>query len=85
MVTDVELHGAGSLLRKFVGMLCKHVADIVPLGASLAAKSSHHFSLVSKILSSDVTGKIYIKLVILGCCSKICFKSVKQIQIKSKY
>ncbi|XP_052796353.1 E3 ubiquitin-protein ligase HERC2-like isoform X2 [Mya arenaria] len=53
---DSELQGAGSLLRKYSSLLCGHVMDILPLGASLASNSSKHFSLVSKIITSDVTG-----------------------------
>ena len=55
-ISDSELQGAGSLLRKYVSLLCNHITDILPLGASLATISCKHFSLVSKIISSDVTG-----------------------------
>lgn len=59
LISDSELQGAGSLLRKYITLLCNHVSDILPRGASLAANSSKHFSLVSKIIVSDVTGILY--------------------------
>ncbi|KAJ8297784.1 hypothetical protein KUTeg_024315 [Tegillarca granosa] len=54
--TELELQGAGSLLRKYISMLCNHVTDILPVAASLANLSAKHFSVVSKIISKDVTG-----------------------------
>ncbi|KAL5011340.1 hypothetical protein ScPMuIL_009891 [Solemya velum] len=53
---EIELQGAGSLLRKYLSVLCNHVANILPVAASLAGISSRHFSLVSKIITRDVTG-----------------------------
>lgn len=61
LISDSELQGAGSLLRKYITLLCNHVSDILPRGASLAANSSKHFSLVSKIIVSDVTGILYFR------------------------
>ena len=55
---EAELVGAGQLLKKYVGLLCAHVADILPLAASLAAYTSKHFVVVSAIVSRDVAGKI---------------------------
>ena len=53
---DPELLGAGSLLRKYMTLLCAHVADIIPIAASLASYSSKHFALVARIITRDVSG-----------------------------
>ena len=53
---DPELLGAGSLLRKYMTLLSAHVADILPIAASLAFHSSKHFALVAKIIARDVSG-----------------------------
>ncbi|KAL3879973.1 hypothetical protein ACJMK2_032247, partial [Sinanodonta woodiana] len=53
---DIEVQGAGSLLRKYISLTCNHVMDILPVSASLASISSKHFSHVSKIIVSDITG-----------------------------
>ncbi|KAI8508669.1 E3 ubiquitin-protein ligase herc2, partial [Branchiostoma belcheri] len=52
---DLELLGAGSLLRKYVALLCIHVADVLPVAASLAAISAKHFAVVSSVLSADLS------------------------------
>ncbi|XP_052077229.1 E3 ubiquitin-protein ligase HERC2-like isoform X2 [Mytilus californianus] len=53
---ELELQGAGVLLRKYVTLLCNHVSDILPIAASLATTGTKHFSIVSKIIQKDVTG-----------------------------
>ena len=45
-------------MRKYLTLLCAHVADVLPLAASLAAYSSKHFALVAKIVLKDVSGKL---------------------------
>ncbi|KAK6172413.1 hypothetical protein SNE40_016067 [Patella caerulea] len=52
----LEMHGAASLLRKYCGLLCTHVGDILPAAASIAGHSPANFTLVSKIIVNDVTG-----------------------------
>lgn len=54
---DCELVAAGSLLKKYLTLLCAHVADVLPIAASLAAYSSSHFCLVAKLITRDVSGK----------------------------
>ncbi|XP_052278368.1 E3 ubiquitin-protein ligase HERC2-like [Dreissena polymorpha] len=70
---DSELLGCGSLLRKYIGLLCNHVTDILPLGSSLASNSGKHFSLVSRIITSDVTGVLLPEL--LTCLVLLQLKS----------
>ena len=57
-LTDVELLGAGSLLRKYVSLLSAHVRDIMPTAAKLAAPSPKQFSSVASIIESDLSGEI---------------------------
>ena len=56
LLPDAEICGAGALLRKYLTLLCAHVAEVLPRAASLAALSSKHFVAVSKVISKDVTG-----------------------------
>ncbi len=56
IVSDPEFLGAGSLLRKYLTLLCAHVSDVLPVAASLAAYSSKHFSIISRIVANDVAG-----------------------------
>ncbi|CAH1268468.1 HERC2 [Branchiostoma lanceolatum] len=60
----LELLGAGSLLRKYVSLLCIHVADVLPVAASLAAISAKHFAVVSSVLSADLSGVLLPELVV---------------------
>ena len=54
---DAEVCGAGALLRKYMTLLCAHVAEVLPRAASLAALSNKHFAAVAKVITNDVTGK----------------------------
>ncbi len=56
LFAEVELLGAGSLLRKYVSLICSHVCDVMPVASALAVHSSKHFSTVAKIITQDVTG-----------------------------
>ena len=50
--------GAGQLLKKYLGLLCAHVADVLPLADSVAATAAtRHFPAVAAIISKDVTGE----------------------------
>ena len=49
--------GAMRLLELYTGLLCSHVADILPLACSLAGYSPQHFLSVSNIVKADVTGR----------------------------
>lgn len=75
---DSELQGSGSLLKKYVSLLCNHASDILPLGASLACNSGKHFSLVSKIISSDVTGVLLPEM--LTCMVLLQLRSPAMVQ-----
>ena len=54
--SEPELVGASVLLRKFLTLLCAHVADVLPVAASLASCSHQHFVAVSRIIVKDVCG-----------------------------
>ena len=58
-VTETELIGASSLLRKYLMLLCAHVADVLPIAASLATCSEKHFTLIAQIIAKDVSGKTW--------------------------
>ncbi|ESO89418.1 hypothetical protein LOTGIDRAFT_218809 [Lottia gigantea] len=60
---SLEMHGAATLLRKYCSLLCNHVGDILPAAASIAGQSPHYFSLVSKIIVTDVTGVLLPEMV----------------------
>ena len=60
-MTELQFLGAGSLLRKYMLLLCNHVALILPKATSLACTSSKHFSVVSQVLHKDVTGQLFIE------------------------
>ena len=48
--------GASTLLRKYLMLLCAHVADVLPIAASLATCSEKHFALIAQIIAKDVSG-----------------------------
>ncbi|XP_065932278.1 E3 ubiquitin-protein ligase HERC2 isoform X5 [Magallana gigas] len=60
---ELQLLGAGSLLRKYTLLLGNHVAMILPQATSLACVSSKHFSVVSQVLTKDVTGVLLPEMV----------------------
>nr|XP_022328228.1 E3 ubiquitin-protein ligase HERC2-like isoform X2 [Crassostrea virginica] len=60
---ELQFLGAGSLLRKYMLLLCNHVALILPQATSLACTSSKHFSVVSQVLHKDVTGVLLPEMV----------------------
>ena len=53
---DIELLGAGALLRKYINIVCSHVADVLPKAASFAEGGSRQFVLAAHIISKDITG-----------------------------
>jgi hypothetical protein len=57
-MTELQFLGAGSLLRKYVLLVCNHASMILPQATSLACISSKHFSVVSRVLTKDVTGRL---------------------------
>ncbi len=58
LFSEPDLLGAGSLLRKYLSLICGHVSDVMPVACALAVYSSKHFTTVARIITSDVTGKI---------------------------
>ena len=57
---DIELLGAGALLRKYINIVCSHVADVLPKAASFAEGGSRQFVLAAHIISKDITGLHFI-------------------------
>ncbi|XP_014679282.1 PREDICTED: LOW QUALITY PROTEIN: E3 ubiquitin-protein ligase HERC2-like, partial [Priapulus caudatus] len=61
--TDADLLGAGSLLRKYVVLVCMHVSDVLPVAASLAAANPKLFSTLATIMQADISGVLLPELV----------------------
>ena len=40
-------------------LLCAHVADVLPIAASLATCSEKHFTLIAQIIAKDVSGETW--------------------------
>ena len=55
--TDPELLGVGSLLKKYIALLCTHIGDILPVATSIASTGCRHFAEVSRVIEGDLTGK----------------------------
>ena len=45
-------------MRKYLTLLCAHVAEVLPRAASLAALSNQHFVVVASIIAKDITGML---------------------------
>lgn len=54
--SEPEMLGMGSLLKKYLSLLCAHVTDVVPIATNLASYSSKHFAAVAQIIRQDVSG-----------------------------
>lgn len=52
-----EILGVGSLLKKYMALLCTHIGDILPVATSIALNSHRHFAEVARVLEGDLTGK----------------------------
>ncbi|XP_058886345.1 E3 ubiquitin-protein ligase HERC2-like isoform X1 [Acipenser ruthenus] len=59
-----ELLGVGSLLKKYIALLCTHIGDILPVATSIAFTSHRHFAEVSRIIEGDLTGVLLPELVV---------------------
>ena len=55
---DPELLGVGSLLKKYIALLCTHIGDILPVATSIASTGRRHFAEVSRVIEGDLTGRI---------------------------
>ena len=52
----LEMRGAASVLRKYCGLLCGHVNNVLSSAVSVVSIGSRYFCPVSQIISKDVTG-----------------------------
>lgn len=57
LVADTEVLGAGSLLRKYVVLVCMHVSDVLPVAASIAASNLKLFPTIANIMQADISGR----------------------------
>lgn len=57
---DPELLGVGSLLKKYIALLCTHIGDILPVATSIASTGRRHFAEVSRVIEGDLTGNLSI-------------------------
>lgn len=55
---DPELLGVGSLLKKYIALLCTHIGDILPVATSIASTGRRHFAEVSRVIEGDLTGRL---------------------------
>ena len=58
-LTDSEILGVGSLLKKYIALLCTHIGDILPVATSIAFSSHRHFAEVSHVIEGDLTGNSF--------------------------
>lgn len=56
LFADPELLGVGSLLKKYIALLCTHIGDILPVATSIASTGRRHFAEVSRVIEGDLTG-----------------------------
>uniref|UniRef100_A0A3Q1BBT6 HECT-type E3 ubiquitin transferase n=1 Tax=Amphiprion ocellaris TaxID=80972 RepID=A0A3Q1BBT6_AMPOC len=63
-VNDPELLGVGSLLKKYIALLCTHIGDILPVATSIASTGRRHFAEVSRVIEGDLTGVLLPELVV---------------------
>uniref|UniRef100_A0A8D3BZ47 HECT-type E3 ubiquitin transferase n=1 Tax=Scophthalmus maximus TaxID=52904 RepID=A0A8D3BZ47_SCOMX len=61
---DPELLGVGSLLKKYIALLCTHIGDILPVATSIASTGRRHFAEVSRVIEGDLTGVLLPELVV---------------------
>ncbi|XP_028301238.1 E3 ubiquitin-protein ligase HERC2 isoform X2 [Gouania willdenowi] len=59
-----ELLGVGSLLKKYIALLCTHIGDILPVATSIASMGRRHFAEVSRVIEGDLTGVLLPELVL---------------------
>ncbi|RVE74076.1 hypothetical protein OJAV_G00037550 [Oryzias javanicus] len=59
-----ELLGVGSLLKKYIALLCAHIGDILPVATSIASAGRRHFAEVSRVIEGDLTGVLLPELVL---------------------
>ncbi|KAG7243777.1 hypothetical protein INR49_008900, partial [Caranx melampygus] len=59
-----ELLGVGSLLKKYIALLCTHIGDILPVATSIASTGRRHFAEVFRVIEGDLTGVLLPELVV---------------------
>lgn len=69
---DPELLGVGSLLKKYIALLCTHIGDILPVATSIASTGRRHFAEVSRVIEGDLTGNPSLKSAECLMCSIKC-------------
>jgi len=52
----------GSLLKKYISLLCTHIGDILPVATSIASTGHRHFAEVSRLIEGDLTGTLPITI-----------------------
>lgn len=67
---DPELLGVGSLLKKYIALLCTHIGDILPVATSIASTGRRHFAEVSRVIEGDLTGNPSL-IVLFVCCMNL--------------
>lgn len=63
-ISDPEVLGAVSLLRKYVALLASHVDDCLTVASTLASLSPRCFALVASVLEADLTGILLPELLV---------------------
>lgn len=66
-VLDPELLGVGSLLKKYIALLCTHIGDILPVATSIASTGRRHFAEVSRVIEGDLTGNRIVFSLLIVC------------------
>ncbi|XP_051986313.1 E3 ubiquitin-protein ligase HERC2-like [Xyrauchen texanus] len=59
-----EILGVGSLLKKYMALLCTHIGDILPVATSIAINSHRHFAEVARVIEGDLTGVLLPELIV---------------------
>ncbi len=54
--SEIDLAGAKSLLRKYIGLLSGHLLEVLPLASTIAEESSRHFAAAASVLENEVVG-----------------------------
>lgn len=75
---DPELLGVGSLLKKYIALLCTHIGDILPVATSIASTGRRHFAEVSRVIEGDLTGNP--SLDVLFVCCMNCMHTFKELE-----
>ena len=61
-------------------LLCAHVAEVLPIAASLATCSDKHFTYIAQIIAKDVSG---MTVLFLGKLKAKCFRQWGKLWMQS--